>query len=117
GLGFVCGENQRYEILFFLRNLFLFVLFAEIWVDADVVLALVLAEIEDFKGAIVSACLLELALNSDEALARCMYRELPEVGSDPLTAEFFGDGRRGAGAAEEIGNDVILVGGDTDDAI
>lgn len=55
GFGLVRLQNERYEVLFLLFELFLPLLLAEVHVDADVVGALVLAEVEHFEGAEVLA--------------------------------------------------------------
>jgi hypothetical protein len=38
-------------------------------------------------------------------------RESAEIATDPFAAELFGDGKRRAGAAEEIGDEIAGVGG------
>ena len=89
---------------------------AQVGVDADVVLALVLAQVEDFKGAVVLALGLELPLHADQPLAGGVDGELAQVADDPLAAQLLRHGRRGAGAAEEVGDQVAFVGRGFDDA-
>ena len=81
---------------------------AEVRVDADEVLAFVFAQVEDFERAVVFAFVLECALDADHAFAGGVDGELAEVGDNPLAAELFGDGGGGAGAAEEIGDEVAF---------
>jgi hypothetical protein len=88
--------------------------FAQVGVDADVVGAFVAAEVENFEGAVVFAFGLELALHADQALAGGVNGELAEIGGDPLAAQFFCYSSGGAGAAEEVGDEVAFVGGSTD---
>jgi hypothetical protein len=80
------------------------------------VLALVLAQVQDFKGAVVFALSLQLSLHADQPLAGGVNGELAEVADDPLAAEFFRHRRRGARATEEVGDQVAFVGGCFDDA-
>ena len=82
---------------------------AQVGVDADEVLALVPAEVEDFKSAVVLAFGFEFPLHADQPLARGVDGELTQVADDPLAPEFFCHGGRGAGTAEEIGNQVAFV--------
>ena len=67
-------------------------------------LALVLAQVEDFKGAVVLALGLQLPLHADQPLARGVDGELAQVGDDPLAPQLLRHCRRRAGAAEEIGD-------------
>ncbi len=89
---------------------------AQVGVDADVVLALVLAQVEDFEGAVVLALGLQLALHADHALAGGVDGELAQVGDDPLAAQLLRHRGGGAGAAEEVGDEIAFVGGGFDDA-
>jgi hypothetical protein len=91
--------------------------FAQVGIHPDVVLALVLAQIEDFKGAVVLAFSFEPSLDANQALARGVDGELAQVADDPFAAQFFRHDRRGAGAAEEVGDQVTFVGGSFDDAL
>ena len=67
-------------------GLLLLLSLAQIWIDTDIVLTLVLAKIEDFKGAIVFAVRFKLTLNSDHPLASGMDGELAEVCGNPLAS-------------------------------
>ena len=46
-----------------------------------------------------------------------MDAELAEIAGDPLAPELFGDGGGGAGAAEEIGDEIAFVRAGFDDAL
>ena len=114
--GAVGAQDQVEEGGFLFLQLLLLFGLAQVGVDADVVLALVLAQVEDFEGAVVLAFGLQLPLHADQPLAGGVDGELAQVGDDPLAAQFFGHGGRGAGAAEEVGDEVAFVGGGFDDA-
>ncbi len=90
--------------------------FPQVGIDADVVLPLVLAQVEDLKGPVVFPGGLELALHADQAFAGGVDGEFAEIGGDPFAAQFFRHRRRGAGAAEEVGDEVAFVGRGLDDA-
>jgi hypothetical protein len=119
-LGLFGAVRAQYKVdeggFFFFQLLSLF-RFAKVGVDADVVLALVLAQVENFKRAVVLAFGFQLPLHADEALASGVDGELAEVADDPLTPEFFSHRRRRAGTAEEVGHQVAFVGGGFDDAL
>ena len=78
-------------------------------------LAFVLAEVENFKSAVVLAFGLQLPLHADHALAGGVDGELAEVAGDPLAAQLLGHRRGRAGAAEEVGDEVAFVGRGFDD--
>ncbi len=59
-------------------------------------LTLVLAQVENFKGAIVFAFGLQFPLHADQPLARGVNGEFAEVGDDPFASQLFGDGSSGA---------------------
>jgi hypothetical protein len=109
GFGLIGLEDEGKKIGFFLAELLLLLFFAQVGVDADVVGAFVAAEVEDFKGAVVFAFGLELALHADQALAGGVDGELAEIGGDPLAAQLFCNGGGGAGAAEEVGDEVAFL--------
>ena len=102
--GAVGAQDQVNEGGFLFRQLLLLFRFAQVGVYADIVLALVLAQVEDFKGTVVLALGFELTLHADHALARGVDGELAQVADDPLTPQLFGYRRCGAGTAEEVGN-------------
>ena len=79
--------------------------FAQVRVDADIVLALVFAEVEDREGAVVFSIGFELTLYADHSFTRGVDGELAEVCGNPLSPQFFGYGSGGAGATEEIGDE------------
>ena len=85
-------------------------------VDADKILPLVFAEVEDFEGAIRFGGFFELPLHADQALARGVDGEAPEIAADPFAPELFRHRQRGAGAAEEVGDEIAGVGGSGEDA-
>jgi len=68
-------------------------------------LPLVFAEVEDLERPIGLGGFLQFALDADEALARGVNSEAPEVATDPFAPELFCDGERGAGTAEEVGDE------------
>ncbi len=86
-------------------------------VDADEVLPLVAAEGENFKAAVRLAFGLQLPLHADKTFARGVDGEAAEVAADPLAPELLGDRHRGAGAAEEVSDEVAFVGGTANDPI
>ena len=79
-------------------------------------LALVLAQIEDFKRAVIPALYFQLPLHANQAFTRRVNGELAQIAGDPFAPEFFRHRRRGAGTAEEIGDEVTFVAGCFDDA-
>ena len=103
-------QDQVEERRFLFLQLLLLLRLAQVGVDADVVLALVLAQVEDFKGAVVLALGLELPLHADQPLARGVDGELAQVADDPLAPQLLRHRRRRAGAAEEVGDQVAFVG-------
>ncbi|MBT9177525.1 MAG: hypothetical protein DDT20_01859 [Firmicutes bacterium] len=109
-LGAVGAQDEVNEGGFLFRQLLLLFRLAQVGVDADVVLALVLTQVEDFKGAVVLACGFQLPLHADHALAGGVNGELAQVGYYPLAAQLFGHGGGGAGAAEEVGDEIAFVG-------
>gem|GEM_PF-4858058 len=62
--------------------------------DPDIVLALIPAEIENLKRAIIFTLLLQPALHIDHSLAGGMNRELSEVANNPLASQLLGHCRR-----------------------
>jgi len=70
----------------------------QVGIDADEVLAFVLAQVEDLEGAVVLALRLELPLYADQALVGGVNGELAEVRGNSLAAQLFGHGGGGAGA-------------------
>jgi hypothetical protein len=60
---------------------------------------------------------LELSLQVDEAFSAGVNGESSQVAHDPAAAQPLGHRSGGAGAAEEVGNQVALVGGGADDAL
>jgi len=113
---FVGSQDQREEIGLFGFELLVLFFFAQVGVDADEVLPFVTAEVENLKSAIVVAGLLPLALHADQPFACRVNGELAEIADNPLAIQFLGHRRGGAGPAEEIGDDVVFVGGGVDDA-
>ena len=107
--GGVSAEDEVDKRLFLLFQLLLLLCLAQVWIDADEVLTLVLAEIEDFKGAVVYPIRLELTLDSNHPFAGGVDGELAEVCTNPFAPQFFGNGGGGAGAAEEISDEVTFV--------
>ena len=81
-----------------------------------IVLALVLAQVQNLEGAVVLALCLQLPLHADHALARRVDGELAQVAGDPFAPQLFGHGRRRAGTAEEVSDEIAFVGGGFDDA-
>ena len=51
--GGIGAQDEVGEFLFSFFQLLLLFGFAQVWIDADIVLALVFAEVEDFKGTVV----------------------------------------------------------------
>ena len=82
---------------------------SQIWVDADIVLALVFAEVENLKSAVVIAIGFQLTLDADDSFTRGVDGELAEVRGYPLAPKFFGNGGSGAGATEEVGDEIAFV--------
>ena len=91
--------------------------FAQVRVDADIVLTFVFTEVEDFEGAVVFSIGFELTLYADHSFTRGVDGELAEVCGNPLSPEFLGDGGGCAGAAEEVGNEIAFVGRGFNDTI
>jgi hypothetical protein len=102
--GAVGAQDEVEEGGFLGLQLLLLFGLAQVGVDADVVLALVFPQVEEFKGAIVPTLGLELALHADQALSGGMDRELAQVADDPFAPQFFGYSGSGAGAAEKVGH-------------
>ena len=73
------------------------------------VLALVLAEVQHLEGLAV--------LDAEQPLAGDVDRPAAEVATDPAAAELLGDGESRARAAEEVGDEVTLIGRGLDDAL
>ena len=48
-------------------------------------------------------------LDAEQPLARGVDGEAPQVAGDPAAVELFGDGRRGAAAAEAVEDEVVFV--------
>ena len=92
-------------------NLLLFLLFAQILVHADIVLAFVSAKVEDFKGAVILAFGLEPSLHADNTLAGGVDGEFAQIRGNPLAAQLFCHCGSGAGTTEEVGDKVAFVGG------
>ena len=113
--GAVGPQDQGQESLFPGRKLGLLLGLAQVRIDAHVVLALVFAEVQDFKGAVVPVVFLELALDPDEALARGVNGEFAQVRANPFAAQLFGHGRRGPGPAKKIRHQIAFVGRGFDD--
>jgi hypothetical protein len=108
-LGFV-GLQDELDVEFF------FLLEAAIGEVVHKKLPLVFAQVEHLKGAEIAPAGLQLALYPNEPLAGSVDAETPQVGGDPLAAQFFGCGCGGARATEEIGNEVAGVAAGADDA-
>ncbi len=72
-------------------------------------LALIFAEVEDFKSAVVFAFSFQLPLHTDHALAGGVDGKFAKIARDPLPAKFFGDSDGSAGAAEKIGDEFTFV--------
>ena len=90
-------------------QLFLLFGFPQVRIDADIVLALVFAEVENLKSTVVIAIGFQLTLDANHSFTRGVDGELAEVGGNPLAPEFFGYGGGGSGATEEVGNEVAFV--------
>ena len=114
--GAVGAQDEVNKGGFLFRQLLLLFRFAQVGVDADVVLALVLAQVEDLKGAVVLAFGFQLPLDADQTLAGGVDGELAQVADDPFAAQLLGHSGGGAGAAEKVGDQVAFVGGGLDDA-
>jgi hypothetical protein len=93
-LGLVGPQDQREEIGFLRFELFLLFLFSEIRIDANKVLPFVLAEVEDFEGAVGLVCGLALALHADQAFARGVDGEFSQIADDPFSSELLRHRRR-----------------------
>jgi hypothetical protein len=115
-LGAVSAQDEGDEGGFFGRELLLLFFLAQVGVDADEVLTLVFAQVEDLEGAVVFAGGFQLALYTDHALARGVDGELAQVGHDPFAAQSFCDICRGARPTEEISDQVSWPGGTCDDS-
>ena len=90
-------------------NWFLLFGFPQVRIDADIVLALVFAEVENLKSAVVIAIGFQLTLDADHSFTRGVDGELAEVRGYPLALKFFGNGGSGAGATEEVGDEIAFV--------
>ncbi len=109
-------QDQVEEGRFLHFKLLSLFLLAQVRVHADVVLALVLAQVENFEGAVVLALGLEGALHPDQPLARRVDGELPQVRDDPLAPQLLRHRRRRPRASEEVGDQVAFVGRSFDNA-
>ncbi|MPM47852.1 hypothetical protein SDC9_94573 [bioreactor metagenome] len=98
-----------FELLFLL-------FFAQVQVDANVMGAFILAQVEDLKSAEVFAPGLELTLHANEPFARGVDGKLAQVTADPLAPQLFGYRQGGAGAAKEVGYQTAFVGRGFDDS-
>src|SRR3990167_8698056 len=67
------AERMRHKILFLLYYLLSFLFFAQVLIYADIVLAFILTKVDNLKGAVILAGLLELALYTNHAFARSVY--------------------------------------------
>ena len=106
----VCLQYQLQKGRFLLLLLNALFLLAQIFIDAHIMLALIFAEIENFKGAIGLAFLLELALHAKQPFSGGMDGELAKVCGNPLTAQFFSYCRECAGATEKVGHKIAFIG-------
>ena len=93
--GAVGAQDQVYERGFLFFQLLLLFRLAQVWIHADVMLAFVLAQVEDSKGAVVFAFGFQLPLHADHALSRGVDGELAQVADDPLSAQLLRHCRSG----------------------
>ena len=115
-LGAIGAQDQLAELALLLRQRLFLLFAAEPAADVEVGLALVTAEVQYLEGSERLARRLQLALHLDQPLARGVDGELAEVGADPLAPELLRHRRRGAGAAEEVGDEIAFVAAGFDDA-
>ena len=66
------------------------------------ILAFVLSQVEYLEGFAI--------FNAQQTLAGYMDRPATQIASDPAASELFGHGQGGAGAAEEVGDEVAAAG-------
>ena len=109
-------QDQVEERRFFFFQLLALLFFAQVGVDADVVLAFIFAQIENFKGTIVLALGLELPLDADHPLTCGVNGEFAQIADDPLASQLFGHRGGSARAAEEVGHQVAFVRAGFDDS-
>ena len=79
-------------------------------------LPLVAAEVADVESPVGLPVSLEPPLKLDHPLSAGVDGVAAEVAHDPAAAQPLGDGSRRPRAAEEVGDEVALVGGGFDDA-
>src|SRR5208283_4643928 len=84
-------QDQVEERSLFFFELLLLIRLAQVGINADIMLALVLSKIEDFKGPVVLAIFLQLPLHANHSLTRSVYGELPQIADYPLTTQLFSD--------------------------
>ncbi len=73
------------------------------------------AQVVDVEGPVGLAIRLEPALKVDQPLSAGVDGEAAQVAHDPAPAQPLRNGTGGARAAEEVGDQVALVGGNCDD--
>ena len=84
--------------------------------NIQVGLPLVAPEVEHFKRAEGLACRLRFPLHLDQPLAGGVDAELAQVRGNPLAPQLLRHRRRGAGTAEEIGDEIAFVRAGVDNA-
>lgn len=114
--GPVGPQDQVQKRGFFFFELFLLLLLAEVRIDADVVLPLVLAQVQDLEGPVVASLGFQVALDADHSFAGGVDGEFSQVADDPFATQLFRHRRGCAGATEEVGHEVAFVGRGADDA-
>jgi len=85
--------------------------FTQIGIYANIVLALVFTEVKYFKRPVVFPIGFEFALDTNNALARCVDRKFAEIACHPFATKSFGGLCRSAGPTEEVCDKVALPGG------
>ena len=116
-LGAIGAQDEVAELALLLRERLFLLLASQATADVEVGLALVAAEVQHLEGAKRLAGFLQPALHLDQPLARGVDGELAEVGGDPLAAELFCHGGRGATPAEKVRYQIACVATGLNDSL
>ena len=101
--GAVGTQDQINKGGFFFFQLFLLFCFAQIGIDADIVLALILAQVEDFKSPIILAFGFESRCTPIIRLRVVWIANLPRS-CNPFTPQLFCHGGCCARATKKVGD-------------
>jgi len=88
-LGAVRLKDKGDKILPVALHQLVLLLLWQVWGDVEEVLALVLAKVQDFKGAVWLVLLFQFPLDTDQALSCGVDCKTAKVAGDPFPGKFF----------------------------